>query len=1678
MELANSYRERQKRNGPEFGYMSLSGQFIPRDQAGPIAEHWDQQLSQFDVNEAGQKIPHSDEVSAEPGGTTPMASAPTKLSDYANKLLARHKANNPQLQFTFETIPADPVAARNSPGVRFAGRKVAIARHATGEIVIDPEMMDAGLRMLAHEGPAAQEAWFNSIMEHERMHLATPKKAAEDYAGTLSIPERAVEARIYTGRWGVKLTEAELGWEALRRRMTRLERMTTDEVLGAVGREKWTLQGLEVINDTIRSIREGWGTTASQQGLAILGRIQRNLDLAIGAAGGATAGREEPAAQLPRERETETKPEIASLGTGELKNLLGDPLGTFYYGTPDDLAKWEAGKKRFAQTIASGDADAMATVWKENEAIKNKYGGNPPQPRPETEPAARLPRRENIERSEEARQKALELKISPAEIDWAQPGRKGSYRPISDAETANPDTLAEILTADARLDVPNTVTVSSSRRLGVWVERNAQDPRVFLLSAYKEGRSGARVVDPDKAGRERPTIPLKEMLKRYRPLYSILRDSPVRFFHQEFANLDDYQARFGEEASRNAQESIGSLSGTAAYGTVRQKLHHSSEGEFQGGQRQALAEVPTQTEEGAPSVEDLRAFHDFFEGEVPPTKHDFDVALNQAPAKGTRQMAAAVLQAAIAEERLNPNASPQENLKSALSKLYEDLKQADTRSEFIQNARRRLGEGVAEAVQAGGLGVPHEAPGSETALPPEAPASETARELTTPGRGPIPTGRPLLSYPQKFPPTGGPAMLSPEASAFVARNAGQQFPEPEARPAGPAEAAPAQAEAQGSPAGAVAEPQNVPSEEPGAFLPRLRQETQDILDRTGDTWRLRISRHQMVNNVGVILDTADNHAGIEAHAIDDRIRLFSTARPEGVMRRFLTPWMRGNPEVLAAANPVVESGFNLDAMPHFLKQIAAARVRAETMQRTGDGRQRMIARAYLRDIDASEAEVKYAQAHWNDADLQSTARAARAALNNIIRLERTAGINVRAQPGYLGHRYVQIWESLSTLFDPKVLGTRYREPRTFQTHYDALEAGPFMRVTHDIASLASHRYLQGMRGIMRESWRDGFLGMQVQDGLPLAVRANQPEGGGGLISPDPRYKVLGNTGLAVLNDYHSGLHQYFAENPFENWAPLRTALHFEQAVKHSLLLGDFFHLGRMFNYGVSMMTQHFGFRSGLSVLDYAERDMPEAVRRGVIRQKDVDWAHEPVPYKDGTITRRELIEKFYRESGANLGKIQDALYKDIVTTLTPMSGPVRRLFHAAVDPTAGRYNRFLFDKLTRGLMTESVVREYERQHAVLTKRGTPFSEDRLMRDIASDINEFYGNLGRQGLLKARWQQDMARLFFLAPNWVEGLIRKELTFGARITGLSKLTGARTGLTGLGATGMAIARGQLFMVLLTQAVNLITRRQFTWQNQEEGHKFDAWIPSFGADGNGFWFSPLAMFMELSHDIFRLSETKPTVMDALTQIAGNKQSPLTRAAIILRTGQTPGGQQTTTSGGRLMSAAGALLPTPITFGRYGQMLGHAIIPRIPAVPKGAIERQLFGTFSVKVEPAYSAAGNMARLADEFMDRQGLKKVTGWKLVQTDEPSYSKLDTALRDGDESAAARILQGIRKTHPDDRQIIHAMRLRAERPFTGNKLAERHFIGSLTDEQREMYSRAIDEKLTALQRFIQFYIKQP
>lgn len=870
---------------------------------------------------------------------------------------------------------------------------------------------------------------------------------------------------------------------------------------------------------------------------------------------------------------------------------------------------------------------------------------------------------------------------------------------------------------------------------------------------------------------------------------------------------------------------------------------------------------------------------------------------------------------------------------------------------------------------------------------------------------------------------------------------------------------------------------------PYSFSKVMQDSIDQVRDYAVDAWRRGVLEDQLA----VGLDQIGNRKNNEAHQLELNVRLASVNKPplKERLKFWRQHWTQGRREILSAANAVVEADGNQARLQDFRDQLDIAEQNANLMAQSTNWRDRQLAKAYKRDIAASRAEVEYADANWNNPALQLTARRVQRILNAQVNLERAMGINVRRQSGYVPHRLVDVWGQ-DTLFSlPHVIGTKFTAPRSFRNHYEALAAGPYMRITHDIASLVHHRVRQGLGKIYRDQWKAGLQTIMMPDGLPL-VTDPVVISAGNIRAPNNNYKLVPteNFGyMAVHKDAADMMKNLLSPSWVESSPKVRRLLHWEQKLKHSLLIGDFFHFARMVYYGTSVLGRqalqtpgNIG-KLGWSALDIAPGDINEAVRKGVITQREANWANTQIP---GTaLTRRDLVERAYRSSGANLGRITDALYKDLLTDLTPTAGKLRRAFVRTVDPTVGRYNRFLFDKMTRGLMAESIVREFERQF----KPGTGMTIDGVLRDVSRDINERFGNIGRQGIFKSKTAQDLSRIFFLAPQWVEGMARTELRAAGRLSGAAALSGQREGLTKLGTTGYTTGKAMVFMFGLTQALNLITRGHPTWQNEEEGHKLDAWIPSIGKGGDGFWFNPFSLFMELTHDLYRLGENRfqrgEELGGALTQILQNKLSPVSRALLVMGSGYNPTGQRITKTHRRFLTEPGkAMMPVPITFGKYAQFAGHEVAPTlVREVPKGQMQRQAIGTLGVKVEPALSRPAVIGRLADKFMRTEGLKKDTGWEEVQTDEASYTKLRSAIRDHDDARAKDLYHDLLKSRTEE-DVNKGMKLSYQRPFTGSSEAEKLFIESLSEKELQMYQAARERQMDEYEAFVNWLMRQP
>jgi hypothetical protein len=1275
-------------------------------------------------------------------------------------------------------------------------------------------------------------------------------------------------------------------------------------------------------------------------------------------------------------------------------------------------------------------------------------------------------------RREQNRRNSVIATIGNKLISQTEPGRKGwsrkeissedmadprvetkqpVYNVITTEDQADPANLGRVLTDDARafggakiekemggqkVEIKQKgLPISVTKR--VTAIQNLKTGKVSVVSTFRDGRRGAVLLDPQSP--EGTHSPLDSILKRFRVLSSVLLDEPVKNFRQDFQNLPDYENGLGAPL-RDAANKFSAYEPPPGV-----------EG----------APEPPGAAEGPMTPEDASNIIDYITGEVgdPKSVEDIKLAfegLSEAPQM--RGVVAALKKAGRGILSKEPNLPEATFLDRLANQIYENHRKAKTLEEFQRVTMEEAGAtpGKALGLEAG-------------TSPAEAALSETSRELT---------------MRKRIPPTVDPNVVIPKGPG----------PGPEL-----------------------------------ASLRRVREESRRIKDEVSADWariknglRAWGARREVKGSLPRLLDGADNASAKFALGAGNHIRVASgedlvgrggiverfrerlAARQKaGLVRRAakVLIWSAGKTLKEKAAEEAQGDMFgggsftpNYGRLKDFREKLDVAEMRANQMMMDRNPLKRAWAKKWLAAVEHAREEVNYAAEHWHDPELMRTAVAAREELKATLDFENDNGSTIQEREIYTPGRYEgDFWGDSGILFPAnRLLGTGYRLPKRFQNYYEALSVGPYIPRSWDIADLVEHRVMQGHRIIERRMWEENLKNKRdpatqepiAKDAEQYPVKLEDPLTGEERIewrwkSPDPAYVLVhprGGKPLAVREGYRLLVDTLLSKSVVEQMPLGREAIQASAMLKHGVvLILDTFHPGRIANYGAALLGRQLGWRGGHTALAYRPADMDAAVRQGLITQAAADWAREPIKVNDTvggrtvvrTRTRADILQEMVQE-GLNAAKITDALYKDAVQNI-PFVGAT---WHRLVGP----YNGKLFNEFIPGMLSETAVRNFEKYNQA--NPNVPYR--RILRDVIRDTNVFYGNMGRQGIFKSATFRDIAQIFVLAPLWQEGLINKEARFYARLGGAAlRGVGAdipyRRGLPSMGTLGSGMARGLLGYFILTQLANLATRGHLTFQNKEEGHKLDAWIPS--GKGEGFWLSPMAVFAEVTHDFIRLNETKPKTYEALIQFGENRLGPIGRFEQVIRTGESPMGEKYATTGGYLRGAFGQLAPTPIAFGTPGRALASKLFPhQVSPPPRGALQRQLIASLAgVKVQTAETETRQMYRHAEKWIEEHGLKKSTGWQEVMTDESSYAKLRTALRNNDLPAIQKNFDDLRKTHTPA-QMLKAMRIWSRKGFTGSKKTEGAFRGSLNDAGLEAYTAAMMEKKALLNAFEDWYVK--
>jgi hypothetical protein len=626
------------------------------------------------------------------------------------------------------------------------------------------------------------------------------------------------------------------------------------------------------------------------------------------------------------------------------------------------------------------------------------------------------------------------------------------------------------------------------------------------------------------------------------------------------------------------------------------------------------------------------------------------------------------------------------------------------------------------------------------------------------------------------------------------------------------------------------------------------------------------------------------------------------------------------------------------------------------------------------------------------------------------------------------------------------VSTGFKKGRVFDTIFDAIEAG-YQPRSMDTAEVVQHRLSVGQRLINRKGWADGLRNVvDPTDLAPLVTdletRTRGPGGKSFQVAPSgytPR-EIIPGVRIAVHEGYASLFDALTGTSHVSSNVPGKIALGVTGGIKHGLLAFDSFHASRIAQKQL-FLTGRIGYGKGVSLLEYADRDLALAVQKNILTQEIADWVRTNRP------TAKLLVDH-----GLNVGRIQEGLYADWLNKI----------------PGIGHFKTWVFEKLTRGAILESGLVEFDR-----VKRAQPnLSDAQVAMKVSRDLNVLFGNLGRQGMFKSQTAMDLARMTFLAPQWVESMVRTEAKGFAQMgKGLTyDPVVHKTLLTGTLGKEMAQGLGAYFIA--TQILNYVTRGKPTWQNEEKGHKLDAWIPDWTGKGRGFFISPFGVVAEVTHDVIRYAHTEPSKLAIASRILGNKLSPVARATKILLGGKTFSGQKIVDDWDRAKSAGFALLPVPIP----------AQAPILGTDFPGQTQRQITASMGFKTEPAPSAQAETLRMADAWLSKQTDPKLKhDYERKQQEEfalSDYTKLRNALYGGNTKGAGEEYKRLKEIKGGGakaaRTIDETMNPRNQdglwKPIVGARSTEAKFLKSLDSEDRKMFNNTRKERLEMYRQF--------
>lgn len=700
--------------------------------------------------------------------------------------------------------------------------------------------------------------------------------------------------------------------------------------------------------------------------------------------------------------------------------------------------------------------------------------------------------------------------------------------------------------------------------------------------------------------------------------------------------------------------------------------------------------------------------------------------------------------------------------------------------------------------------------------------------------------------------------------------------------------------------------------------------------------------------------------------------------------------------------------------------------------------------------ERSLAAIDYATKNFDK--LQSAHDAYEQFTNHQLSQEQDAGLPTTKHNNYVPHLQDMdhiTWRSILGL-DPETRGKAWskivgleqgtggtsptgadsRKNRTFDTFADSIAAGIDPKSLNAL-DLLQRRIRTGQTGVNLRAWESSLKGYKdPKTGKPILMqpeRVNRNDGSFYYQAPDGyKSEMVGNSPIAVKDEYSGILSALTDPSWLRKTAPTRMLLKANATGKSSSLLVDTFHLGRL---ALRQSWNKIGseapvpsYEEGLTLLEHSPAELTKMADNGEIPKEDLSRLLEKQKTVDEGI-----------KAGLNVGSTSDAMHQELVRKI----------------PILGDLNKFIFDKFSRGAMTEA----YVLQHARETAAHPELSSEQIARNVAKDTNIIFGNLGRQGWFKSKSNQDLMRLLTLAPQWNESLIKGEVGGVAQIgkSVVDAVTGRRLAM---GMLGRQMVASTAAVFLFNQVLNQITRGHPTWENPEEGigAKLSAWIPDgIGKNSSGFFLNPLSVSAEIASTLLEKYERTGNTYDPIIQYFRNRASTVTRPLATFFTKTNFLGQKLKPTDVWKETRKDAI-PAPIS----GSAAYHAAKGLIKGGNtekfQGEFQKQALSTIGLKTEKAPSPEQRVMNLAGHYNSDHGVEKFDG------PASDYKDLSDALRRGNTDDIHEELQAILEKKPSAVVERHFNTL-SKQSFTGNKDREEAFIRTLTPEQRSTYVKA-------------------